>query len=183
MTPQICTVDPFSRVWTVLFQDPNLWRSFSWSSCLCSVGSFILVNVDGEFVLACNHHCPTRSLDYANHNLCFHIVKFSVSSFIFLCVRHTTISYSSIDTLSESQSPHFFIAGPPHGALHIFHNFFVQKRQFHLRANLSDHNACSCLENSPRLFFCLVKSNKSPLEWARHFYFILHCSHISLSFK
>ena len=60
----------------------------------------------------------------------------------FLCVRHTTIAYSSIDTLSEKQSTQFFHCRPTPWRATYFPLFFVHRRQFHLHAHLSDHNAC-----------------------------------------
>ena len=59
MTPQICTVDPFSRLWIVLSPGPKSLGVLFFKFLSVFLGEFhFCQNVGGEFVLACNHHVP-----------------------------------------------------------------------------------------------------------------------------
>ena len=59
MTPHICTVDAFSRMWIVLSPGPKSLRVLFFKFLSVFRGEFhFCQNVGGDFVLACNHHVP-----------------------------------------------------------------------------------------------------------------------------
>ena len=87
-------------------------------------------------------------------HLCFHLVRFSGSSFIILVCRdcHHVVHLHLYTCFSESIIAFYFIvAFPSHGTPHAFRNFLKHIRQLHLPPYLPGHHTRSCVVHHPRL--------------------------------
>ena len=106
----------------------------------------------------CGHLIPHISTIVPLH-LCFHLMRFSGSSFIILvcrnCCHHVVRLHSYTFLQGINHHIRLFIA--PHN----LRNLFIQKGQTHLLPYLPNHDTRSCMVLDPRLIFSSVQSGTS----------------------
>ena len=187
LSPHSCTVGPPTRVCTVVSSGPKSWVPFLKPLFFIFVFCFpvfrgefhFMQDVCDEIVFVtrrsmlfsfthpvfttrptCGHHVPHVP------SVVPHPLRLPSCAVFRIFFHHSCVwglppsPYFSTFTLSSrKQSPHsFFIANPLHGAPHTFHNFFVQRRPFHLHPYLSGHR-CWFLSGIRPTFLLFVFSS------------------------
>ena len=118
----------------------------------CFFLAIIQSSLPAQHVTILSHTFPRL----CHPHLCFHLMRFSASSFIILVCRdchHLVLFHLYTFFRKKNNRIHFSIAYPLHGASLSFRNFFKQKGQAHLHPYLPHHSSCSCMVLKPRLVF------------------------------